>query len=159
MSSVTRLIHDLAARHGARPALIDMAWDATTGGFRRGASISYADLYDRTLRLVDALAARGVRPGDRVAVLLDNSVELVVSEWACLVSGMVWVALNVRSSPSEQTAILRDCAASVLIVSSRYRRVVDLATLGDSCTIVEVGAGGDWDRLLASGAPRLPAQE
>jgi len=158
MASVVQLIHDLASRHASRPALVDFAWDEAAHGYRRGASITYRELHERTLRLVDALAARGVRAGDRVAVLLDNSVELVVSEWACLVSGMVWVALNVRSSANEQAAILRDCTASVLIVSTRYRAQVDRAAVGASCTIVEVGEGGGWDALLASGQPRIPAR-
>jgi len=157
--SVAHLIHELCSRHESRPALVNLVWEEPARAYRRADAVSYGELHERTLRLVDALSARGVGVGDRVAVLLDNSFELVVSEWACLVSGMVFVALNVRSSASEHAAILRDCAASVLIVSTRYRGQVDADALGGSCSIVEVGPGGDWDALLASGRPRMPDRE
>ena len=159
MPSVAQSIHELADRHASRTALVELAWDDLGNGYRRDRAVSYRELHESALRLVDALAARGVEPGDRVAVLLDNSIELVVSEWACLVSGMVWVALNVRSSPSEHAAILRDCEPAVVVVASRYRDRIDARALADGCLVVEVGEHGDWERLLGGGRVRLPERE
>jgi acyl-CoA synthetase (AMP-forming)/AMP-acid ligase II len=159
VSSVVGVIHELCARHAPRTALVDLAWDDTGGQWQRGASITYGALHENTLRLADALAQRSVGAGRRVAVLLDNSVELVVSEWACLVSGLVWVALNVRSSAAEHAAILRDCSPSVVIVAPRYRDRIDPGALPAACVVVETGGAGDWQTLLASGRPQLPPHE
>jgi len=159
LPSVAQLIHGIGSRHAARTALVVLDWDEQAHAYRRGAATSYADLYRATLRLADALAARGVRPGDRMAVLLDNSVELVVSEWACLVSGIVWVALNVRSSAAEHAAILVDCAPSVVVVGARYADRIDRAALPGGCLVVEVGGCGNWEELVESGAPRMPSSE
>ncbi len=149
------LLEDVGTRFATRTALVNLEWEEAAGDYRRGSSTTYAELYTNALRLADALAKRGVKPGDRVAVLLDNCTELVVTEWACLVSGMVWVALNVRSSAPEQAAILRDCTPSVLVVASRHREQIDPGAPGRSCLVVETGPA--LDSLLASGEPRRPA--
>jgi acyl-CoA synthetase (AMP-forming)/AMP-acid ligase II len=153
--AVPDLLEDVGTRFAARTALVNLEWDEVAADYRRGPSITYGDLYANALRLADALAARGVRPGDRIAVLLDNSFELVVTEWACLLSGMVWVALNVRSSARENAAILRDCSPSVLVVSPRYRGQIESHELAPSCFVVETGTA--WEALLSSGRARRPA--
>jgi long-chain acyl-CoA synthetase len=154
VTAIPDLLDDVGTRFAARTALVNLEWEEASGNYRRGASVTYGDLYGSSLRFADALAARGVRPGARIAVLLDNSAELVVTEWACLVSGMVWVALNVRSSARENAAILADCSPSVLVVSPRYRAQIETAGLDPSCLVVETGA--PWEELLASGSARRP---
>jgi acyl-CoA synthetase (AMP-forming)/AMP-acid ligase II len=151
VAAVPDLLADVAARFAQRTALVDLVWDEAAGEYRRGSSITYDALYADALRFADALASRGLEPGDRIAVLLDNSVELVVTEWACLLSGLVWVALNVRSSAAENAAILRDCSPSMLVVAPRYRAQVDAGT---GCAVVETGAA--WKELLSTGRPRRP---
>lgn len=157
MSSVVSLIHDIARLHGERTALVDLAWDESAHRYRPASSVSYATLYDRTLRFVDALARRRVKAGDRVAVLLDNGVEMVVTEWGCLLSGCLWVALNARSSPHEQELILADCTPSVLVVAAKYRASLASITLPSSCRVIEVG--GDWEGMLAEATARRPGKE
>ncbi len=156
LPSVVQLLHDVAERHSARPALSPLAWDPAAHRYVRGAPTSYGELYRQTLCFADALAAHGIRRGDRIAVLLDNSVEMVASEWACLLTGMVWVALNVRSSPGEHAAILSDCAPSAVVVAERYRDRIERRALPERAMIVEVGAAGGWDEFLRSGKPRVP---
>lgn len=157
-TGASELIHELCREYADRPALVPLAWDADAREYYRGAPASYARLHELTLRLADALAARGLRPGDRLAVLLDNGVEMVASEWACLVSGIVWVALNVRSSAAEHAAILGDCSPSALVVSTKHRAGIDRSLLPPGCFVVIVGSSGDegWDALLAGGRAVLP---
>jgi len=156
LSSVVKIIHTLAHRHAGRPALVATAWDAQAGAYRTGSSCTYRELYELALRVADALAARGIRRGDRVAVLLDNSAELVACEWACLLSARILVALNVRSSPSEHAAILGDCRPAAVVVASRYRDRIDAGALAPDTLVVEVGAGGSWNDFVASGRVRQP---
>ena len=66
----------ISAHAQARPE-----WTALTQGERR---LNYAELDDQVSRFAEALRAFGVRPGDRVATLLHNSIEFVVTFLATL---------------------------------------------------------------------------
>ena len=74
------LIRRAGRQFGAAPALVD--------GDR---SVSFAEFDELTDRLGNALLARGLRPGDRVAVLLPNGIDGVVVYYALAKSGLVRV--------------------------------------------------------------------
>ena len=57
---------------------------------------SYAELDDATDRVAAALAAEGVRNGDRVALFLPNCPALVLSYFACFKLGAVAVPLTIE---------------------------------------------------------------
>ena len=57
-------------------------------------SISYAGLRERAERVAGGLQQLGLVRGDRVAVLTENSIELVVTLFACARLGLVLVPLN-----------------------------------------------------------------
>ncbi|HYC56444.1 MAG TPA: AMP-binding protein [Candidatus Binatia bacterium] len=157
MASVSRLIHDLGESRGDATALITLSYEEPSRSYRRQRQVTYRQLYESALRLADALRGRGLVRGDRLAVLLDNSPEMIVSEWACLLAGYVWVALNARSSPSEHAQILLDSEPRLLVVSSRYARRIDHQQLPRGCGVV--GDGAEWEALLASGRPVQPPFE
>jgi long-chain acyl-CoA synthetase len=113
--SVNALIERTVAVHANRTALIELG-----PGADRLREITYRELYDRVSRARAALTAAGMRKGDRLAVLLDNSIDMVTTEWVCLLSGFLWVALNTRSSHEEHRAILDDCEPAVLVAAHRY---------------------------------------
>ena len=52
-----------------------------------GSSLSYADLLDLSGRLANALAGKGVRPGDRVAAQVEKSAEALTLYLASLRAG------------------------------------------------------------------------
>jgi len=163
VSSVTSLLRALPERFGARPALVELGWNESA--YSRGRVHSYADLSEATWRFADALARHGLRPGDRVAVLLDNSAAMVVTEWACLLTGCLWVALNARSSPEEHRLILQDCAPAALVVSRRHRAAIPRGIVASLRLFVVVGADESADGLdlpvegAASGADGLALQD
>jgi len=66
--------------------------------------LTYADLLDRADRAAGALAARGVGPGDRVALLLGPGEAWVVAFHACLRLGAVALPVDVRLGPAERAA-------------------------------------------------------
>ena len=80
--------------------------------------------YGQTLAQVRALAAalqqRGVRPGDRVALLFPNCIEFCVSYFAVLSLGAVVVPLNNRLTPAEFAYIVNDSGASLIIVENQF---------------------------------------
>ena len=77
--------------------------------------LSYAELDRQSGTLAAALQRTGVARGDRVAVMIDNSVGAAVAAWATLKAGAVLVPVNPESKPFRVRAIVADCGASMLI--------------------------------------------
>ena len=85
-----------------------------------GESITYQDLHERACRLSSALKeAGGLRLGDRVALLLPNRPDFVVSYYAVVRLGAIAVSLNVMLKREEMKVILQDCAAKLLITTNQ----------------------------------------
>jgi acyl-CoA synthetase (AMP-forming)/AMP-acid ligase II len=61
-------------------------------------TLSFREFDAATDRLGNALVARGLLPGDRVAVLLPNSIDCLIAYYAVLKAGLVRVQLNVRET-------------------------------------------------------------
>lgn len=61
-----------------------------------GRSLQTGELRARVAALQAVLAARGLRPGQRVAVMLGNSDEQIVLIYALILSGLVWIPINTR---------------------------------------------------------------
>ncbi|MBW3638586.1 MAG: acyl--CoA ligase [Actinobacteria bacterium] len=76
--------------------------------------------YDSFARLVEGAAAtllaRGLEPGNRVAVLARNGLEAAVAIWACARAGLVHVGIPVDAPPARVAALLELTGASLLLV-------------------------------------------
>ena len=81
-------------------------------------TLTYAQLASRTRLLAGALRRGGLRPGDRVAYLGVNAIEVFETFFATCLAGGVFVPLNYRLSGTEIRYMLTDCAASVLVHSA-----------------------------------------
>ncbi len=62
---------------------------------------SYAEFDHTVRRLAVGLSARGVKPGDRVLIHMDNCVEIILAWYACAALGAVAVTTNARSAGKE----------------------------------------------------------
>lgn len=80
-----------------------------------GRTLRYRDLDRRAWRWVHALAAHGVRAGDRVALVARNGLEIFELVVACLRLGAAFTPLNWRLSAIELSDILEDCTPSALV--------------------------------------------
>jgi fatty-acyl-CoA synthase len=76
-----------------------------------GTSIGYREFVERAGYLAEALAARGVTTGLRVAYLGLNSPTFLVTYLACAWLGAVFVPVNFQLTADEVQRILRDCEA------------------------------------------------
>jgi len=94
-------------------------------------SWTYAELDDATDRLAAALAADGVRAGDRVATFLPNCPELVLAYFACFKLGAIVVALNYRYRQAEARYALEHSGATSLIVHASLAGEVTGLPLAD----------------------------
>lgn len=118
--------------------LVELRWSQQRGDYRKHRMASWSGVVDSARRFVAALDAAGIGRGERVAVLLDNSIEMVVSEWACLLGARLWVALNVRSSAAENATILAQADARLLVIARSRLGSVDRAKLPALCRVLVV---------------------
>jgi long-chain acyl-CoA synthetase len=79
-------------------------------------SISYRRFQTLTLRLVSFFGDRGLANGERVVIIADNCLEWMVAYVACLLSGGVAVPVPTSLAPEMLRFILRDSAASMVVV-------------------------------------------
>ena len=76
---------------------------------------TYRQIEEEANRLAHALVAAGVQRGDRVVTFLPNSVEAVLSIFATLKAGAVFVVLNPTTKPDKLAYVLNNCRASALV--------------------------------------------
>jgi acyl-CoA synthetase (AMP-forming)/AMP-acid ligase II len=123
-----------ARAHADRPALV-------YGGTAR----THAELHERAARLASALAAGGVRHGDRVALLLHNGFEFPESLLACHRLGAVAVPINFRLTADEIAYILDNAGAAALIAGDRPE--------GLAGPRVELRVGAAYEAAIAASDP------
>ncbi|TMK16190.1 MAG: acyl-CoA synthetase [Actinobacteria bacterium] len=102
---IPELLRERAAMHPDRPYL---------GCEDR--SLTYAEIDTRTDHVAAGLAERGVAPGDRVAVISANRMEMLELFFACAKAGAAMVPLNVFLKGEFLRYQLRDSQAQTLVV-------------------------------------------
>ncbi len=86
--------------------------------------LSYREIDAEANRLAHALVELGVERGDRVAICLDNGVEAVVSVFAVLKAGGVFMPVNPTTKTDKLAYILNNSRAKALIGAGRKLRAV-----------------------------------
>ena len=118
-----------------------------------GATVSYGNLFDRSAQFANALADRGVRPGDRVAFQARKSVEAIIFYLAVERCGGVYLPLNTAYTSSEVDYFLRDAEPAMLVADGaeidRLKPVADSAGVAHTVALDAVGdasIGADADQ-------------
>jgi crotonobetaine/carnitine-CoA ligase len=111
-------------------------------------------------RVANALIDLSVQPGDRVAILIENSAEAVVAWWGTVLAGAISVPVNTAYKGEYLRHQLHDAGAKVLIVdSSLVDRVAQIAAKLEHLThVVVIGESNvdiprqvvDWDHIMGS---------
>ncbi|HEY0265656.1 MAG TPA: acyl-CoA synthetase [Rhizomicrobium sp.] len=86
--------------------------------------VDYASFYARSRRLASALAQKGVRRGDTVAVMLANTPPMLEAHYGVPMVGAVLNALNTRLDPGTIAFMLRHGGAKVLITDREFSATV-----------------------------------
>jgi long-chain acyl-CoA synthetase len=141
------LAHRLLATARATPDAIAIACgDRHTG---------YAALADQALRFAAMLHAGGLHAGDRVAIVLPNSLEAVVACYGCWLAGCIAVPVAPQARLRELRALLRHAGARMVVHEAGNP---DAHGAADGCDppLARVVVGGPatavataWDEALA----------
>jgi acyl-CoA synthetase (AMP-forming)/AMP-acid ligase II len=118
--------------------------------------VTWAAYNARTDALGHAMRGLGISPGDRVAIVGSDCVELAETFGACAKIGAVRVGLNPRLAPPEIVALAMDCAPKIVFVHTNYTGLTGaLPTLrvgaeGSAIRIVEFGgsANSEYEQLI-----------
>ncbi len=95
---------------------------AVTG---EGLSITYRQLDEASNRLAHKLAGHGVGPGQRVALLLERSVEAVVAIFAVLKTGAAYVPIDPAVPAARMQFVVDDAAPIAAITTTELRPRLD----------------------------------
>ena len=154
-----KLLHDLLAGSAARkpdhPAVVC-----------RNQTLAYAELDIRSGRLARVLSEAGVRPGDRVAILMNKSVDCLTAIYGIMKAGAAYVPLDPTSPPQRQAFVLNDCDVRC-VVSEPRKRAQCVAAMAAGARVTRVfgvaagpdlaGAIGDWAALDRGDSLTVPS--
>jgi long-chain acyl-CoA synthetase len=153
-----RVLGDIVAKQGRmlgeRTALIDVAADR---------HYSFSELAERSARIANALQELGVRPGDRVAMMLGNSPVCAELPFGITLAGAIMVNVNERLKQDEVAYILEDSGACAVITSQNLLGALEAARErlpGLQHVLTIDGAPGtvDYEAALAEASPLPPGQ-
>ena len=116
--TIPALLDEMARRYPDRPFAVDANSRVTYSEFRALARAMAKNLY-----------ALGIRPGDKVALLMENRLEWLVVDFATHLLGAVFVAMNTwwRRSELHHALVLSD--TKLLITQDRFGKIDYLAEL------------------------------
>ena len=158
---VQRLLHDSlfarAAESAEKPAVVV-----------EGQPYTYSQLQEATLRLSGALRARGLQRGGRVAIYMDNTWPCVVSIFATLAAGGVFLVINPQTKADKLEFILRDSGA-IILLSDGHLAPVLTTVLSEADSLHAVICSGKpfdtetaveaFDDVIAASPPIAPASD
>ncbi len=92
---------------------------------------TFRGAYDDMRQFAAGLKNLGVKKGDRVAILLNNSMEFVTAYFATIYLGAEIVPLNTFLRVSEVVYILNDCSAKILVSSYDFAGIISEIKRGE----------------------------
>src|SRR6266404_2501835 len=122
--NLAALLFDVARRLPRQPAVSDERH-----------SWNYAEFAERVARLAGGLRARGLAPGDRVLLSLENCGEFFELLFGCWAAGLCAVPANARLHPREVEYIAENSGARLLVATPALAEA--LAPLENSVASME----------------------
>ena len=128
-----------------------------------GDTVTAAQLVDVSSRLASSLRSMGVSQGDRVATLIENSIEAVYAWWGIILAGAIAVPVNTAYKGEYLRHQLADSGSKVVIVAAEFldrlepvaatiESVQHVVIISDTPSTISSTATSLWSELLTSEA-------
>lgn len=88
-----------------------------------GHSYTYSEFVDAVVKLSNALTFRGFSKGNRCVIYMDNTWPCIVSIYAALLSGGIFVVVNPQTKKDKLEFILNDSSTSMLITDAHLYKI------------------------------------
>jgi malonyl-CoA/methylmalonyl-CoA synthetase len=106
-----------------------------------GRTFTHAAFWSIAGRMASALKNAGAKPGDRIAVQVEKSIEALALFWACVRGGFIFLPLNTAYTASEVSYFLSDAEAFAFVVDPNKQT----ETKGRLFTLDDAGSGNILD--------------
>jgi long-chain acyl-CoA synthetase len=113
--------------------------------------LSYRQLNQKANQVAWSFHQEGVGPGERVALLLPNGLEMAELYFGISKAGVVGVPLNLRWAPPEIAYAMRDADISLVIADPDFEPILSQIPF-EKARVFYTGPDGSWTRMV-SGAP------
>jgi acyl-CoA synthetase (AMP-forming)/AMP-acid ligase II len=128
-----------------------------------GGAQTYAELYERSCRLANALGTLGIEPGERVATLGDNCLQSIEQMSGLALGGFVRSSLYTHNAPESNQYLLDLVEASALLIQRKHYDAI-APRLGEVASLRHVlvfdgntpDDAGDYEQALADSASTDP---
>ena len=136
--NVAGMLWGTAARRPDAPAVVE-----------RDRSVNYADLRGRAGAMALALEASGVKPGDRVVVMLERGIDAVAAYFGVTAAGGLAVVLNEMLRPRQVEYALNQSGAAVLLTSAgiRSRMHREIETSATTLVVGDIPSAADYEPI------------
>lgn len=114
-----------------------------------GDALSYGELAAAAESFAKMLCAHGVRPGDRVAIVLPKGVAQMVAVYATLLAGAAYVPIDPASPPRRIDQLVNDIGAAAIVAAEAIEH--------PSVPVLRVGDDAASSTSAASASTHLPA--
>ncbi|MBL8385991.1 MAG: AMP-binding protein [Burkholderiales bacterium] len=148
---VAWLVEERAHSRRDHPFIV---WEPFVGA---GCTITYGAFHQRIRRIAGGLVRRGVAPGDRVLIHLENCPEALLAWYACAWIGAVAVTTNARASDDELSYYADHCGAVGGITQPKFAERVAASCRGLGWLAVTADDGGEPAARAPDAASRFDA--
>ncbi|SCZ13972.1 malonate--CoA ligase [Microvirga guangxiensis] len=113
-------------------------------------TVSYAELIARSGHLANVLTARGVKPGDRVAVQVEKSIPALILYLATVRAGAVYLPLNTAYTLSELEYFIGDAEPSLVVCDPGKREGIEQLAAKVGAAVESLDAKGQGTLIEAA---------
>ncbi|WP_413871879.1 malonate--CoA ligase [Albidovulum sp.] len=115
-----------------------------------GSEMGHADFAARAARHAGALVAAGLGPGDRVALQLEKSPDMLAVIAGAIRAGVVFLPLNTAYTPAEVSYFISDAGAGLLLCDGRSEAALAPVAAAAGAAIATVNADGSGSFVRAA---------
>jgi amino acid adenylation domain-containing protein len=142
--------HSRRLVHQALQASAAAAGASRTAVIAEGRPYTYGQLLGQARLLAGALQSRGLQRGERVAIFMDNTWACVVSIYAALLAGGVFLVVNPQTRADKLAFILDDSGARLLLSDTHLLETL-VPAAGQAKSLRSVLLSGDGDAGALAG--------